>query len=47
MQDITRTITELELKAERVIELQQEQNRLKRERERLQDKRVPARAVGG
>lgn len=47
MRDITRTITELELKAERVIELQQEQNRLKRERERLQDKRVPARAVGG
>lgn len=47
MQDITRTITEFELKAERVTELQQEQHRLKRERERLQDKRVPARAVGG
>ena len=48
MQDITRTITELELKAERVIELQQEQHRLKQAIERLREaKQVPARAVGG
>jgi hypothetical protein len=48
MQDITRTITEFELKAERVIELQQEQHRLKQAIERLREaKQVPARAVGG